>query len=878
MALICGTKLGPYEIVSPLGAGGMGEVYRARDTRLERDVAVKVLTANLSSDPNLRQRLEREAKAVSKLSHPHICTLHDIGHQDGVVFLVMELVEGDTLEQRLNKGPLPPEQTIRHGAEIADALSKAHKLGFTHRDLKPSNIMLTKTGAKLMDFGLAKQSGTAPLAAALTEMTAELSKLTGDGMVVGTFQYMAPEQLEGKEADARTDIFALGEVLYEMATGKPAFSGKSRASLIASILTTEPPSITLLQPLTPPALERIVKQCLAKDPDERWQSAHDLACELRWIVDAASQPGAAGSSSIRTRRSLLRWLAPAIAAAGLAAGLFLRAPEKKPGLRVAINIPTGSHLALNKQAVLSPNGQLVAMVLADDEGRTRLWVRQLDLDRARPLPGTDGAMAPFWSPDNQFLGFFTFENKLKKIALSDGTVQTLCDTGAGTDLSTYGGTWNRDGLIVFSSGNRGLYRVPTSGGAPSRIPVEGDYRWPSFLPDGRHLLVLSNGAGGGIFAVALEGGSVRTALAQESSPVRYADPGYILFARQGNLFAQPFNFRSLQTTGSAVTVAESAEPGPLSFSAAAGLLLHVEASKTQLTWVDREGNRLSAVGEPGYVSSPYISPDGKYAIASITDQQVQRQKLWLFDFQRDTANPFTFGAGNDAYAVWSPDGQQVAFSSTRENGQEDVFVKPVSGGGGEQPLLTQKGDKEPDKWSRDGRFLLFDYRAGREEGFDVWVLPMFGDRKPYPFIQRKGTDAYATFSPDGKWVAYQSDESGQTEIYVVPFPGPGGKWQVSKGGGGQPYWPRGKELFYVSNDFQLMAVEFEVRGKDFLVGKSRRLFERQSVGGSLSMNPDAGASIDVNGDGTRWLVAVPVDERNASPLILTMNWMSELKK
>ena len=427
--------------------------------------------------------------------------------------------------------------------------------------------------------------------------------------------------------------------------------------------------------MAPPSLDQVVKACLSKDPDSRWQSAHDLACELRWIADASSQLGAAGSSPTIARRSLLRWLVVAGAVgAALAAGLLLRGPQEERALQVAINVPAGSNLALSKQAVLSPNGQLVAMVLAEAEGKTRLWVRRLGLGAAQPVPGTDGAYAPFWSPDNEFLGFFTFGAKLKKIALSDGTVQTICDTATGTEL-TYGGTWNRDGVIVFSLGSRGLYRVPTSGGTPARIPVEGDYRWPNFLPDGRHVLVLSNGAGGGIFAFSLKGEPIQSVLPQESSPARYADPGYVLFARQGNLLAQPFNLRSLQTTGSAVTVAESAEPGPFSFSAAqGGLLLHVQATKTQLTWVDREGKRLSTMGEPDYVSSPYLSPDGKYAIASVTDHQVQRQKLWLFDFERGTANPFTFGVGNDAYPIWSPDGREVAFTSKRENGQEDVFL------------------------------------------------------------------------------------------------------------------------------------------------------------------------------------------------------------
>ena len=882
MALAFGTKLGPYEIQSPLGAGGMGEVYRARDTRLDRTVAIKILPTHLSEDPEAKQRLEREARAISSLNHSNICHLYDVGRQDGIDFIVMEFLEGETLADRLRKGPLQQAQVLKYGIEICDGLDLAHRSGVVHRDLKPGNIMLTKAGAKLMDFGLAKRADA--LKPPSLEFTASLSSpaagqpLTAQGTVVGTFQYISPEQLQGREADARSDIFALGAVLYEMATGKRAFSEKSTAKLIAAILEIDPPPISTTQPTSPPALDRVVKSCLSKDPDNRWQNAHDLGSELRWIEESTSRLGAIESNPNLTRHRSLRWFALAVAVlalAGLAGGLLTRKPERAPTLRVAINIPAGSQLALSKQVVLSPDGRLVAMILADVEGKTRLWIRQLDLDKAQPVAGTEGAMQPFWSPDSQSLGFFTFENSLKKITLSGGMIQALCDAGSGTDLNSYGGTWNRNGVIVFSSGSKGLYRIPASGGTPSKIAVEGDYRWPSFLPDGRHLLVLSNGPGSGIFAVTLEGGPAQNVLPQETNPARYADPGYVLFARQGNLLAQPFNLRNLQVTGSAVTVAESVEPGPLSFSEAAGMLLHVEISKTQLAWVDREGNRLSTVGEPGYVSSPYISPNGNYAIATVTNQQ--RQKLWMFDFQRDTANPFTLDAGNDAFVAWSSDSKQVAFSSIRENGQEDVFLKPVSGGG-EQPLLVQPGDKEPDQWSPDGRFLLFDYRPRHDAPFDIWVLPTFGDRKPYPFIQSPGTDAYATFSPDGRWVAYQSSELGQTEIYVVPFPGPGGRWQVSKGGGGQPFWPQGKELFYVSNDFQMIGVEFEVRGKNFLVGKSRRLFERQSIGGSLSMNPDAGASIDVNRDGTRWLVAAPVDERNASPLILTTNWISESRK
>jgi Tol biopolymer transport system component len=701
-------------------------------------------------------------------------------------------------------------------------------------------------------------------------LTAEQSKLTEDGTLVGTFNYMAPEQLEGKETDPRTDIFSFGEVLYEMVTGKPAFSGKSKASLIASILSAEPTPINQLRPIVPPALERLIMKCLAKDPDDRWQSASDLATELRWIAeDPHSHPTAQARPGL-SRRIAIGLIAMALVA-GMLAVILYRRPKEEPRLRAAINLPSGSHLAINKQAVLSPNGQLVAMVLSDADGKTRLWVRKLAADTAQPINDSEGAMAPFWSPDSQSVGFFTFENKLKRVALTDGTVQTLCDTGPGTDADR-AGTWNQDGVIVYSTSREGLYRIPAAGGTPEKIPVDGEYRWPFFLPDGRHFLALSQKEG--IVIVALKGGLVQVVLPTERGPVRYADPGYLLFTRQRDLIAQSFDARRLQLTGSAKTVAFSVEPGPFSFSATAGSLLHVQTSETQLTWVDQEGNELSTVGEPGHVSAPFLSPDGNYTMATITDPETQRHKLWLFDFRRGIENAFTFGTRNEAYPIWSPDGKQVAFTSSRENGQEDLYIKAVNGGGNEQSLLTFPGDKEPDKFSPDGRFLLFDYRSGPGEGYDVWILPMFGDRKPYPFIERKGNDGFATFSPDGKWVAYLSDESGQPEVYVVPFPGPGGKWRISKGGGGQPIWPKGKELFYVSNAFQLIGVQFEVRDNNFIVGKSRRLFEGTAVGASLGINPDASASIDANQDASRWLVAMPVDERNASPLILTKNWLS----
>src|SRR5271169_2592436 len=449
MTLTSGTKLGPYEIQSPLGAGGMGEVYRARDPRLDREVAIKVLPAALSSDPSLKQRLEREAKAISKLSHPHICTLHDVGHQDGVDFLVMEYLEGETLEQRLIKGPLPPGQTLRYAAQIADALSKAHKLGITHRDLKPANVMLTKSGAKLMDFGLAKQSDVAPLAAALTEMTQEQAKLTSEGMIVGTFQYMAPEQLEGKEADARTDIFALGELIHEMATGKPAFFGKSRASLIAAILTTEPPPITQLQPLTPVALEHVVKKCLAKDPDERWQSASDLSSELNWILAGGSQTGvAAPVTTPRKRRERATWIGAGLVLALIAAYLGWRSglDEQSVGpAHLTVALPQGKSLlsSSTEPVIISPDGSVIVYAATGEDRKTRLYSRKIGDFESTPIAGTEGAYCPFFSPNGEWLAFVSEDNKLKKVLLRGGSAVVVADQAGLT------GAWADDDTIYF---------------------------------------------------------------------------------------------------------------------------------------------------------------------------------------------------------------------------------------------------------------------------------------------------------------------------------------------------------------------------------------------------------------------------------------------
>jgi Tol biopolymer transport system component len=884
MALAPGTKLGPYEIQSPLGVGGMGEVYRARDTRLERDVAVKVLPANLSSDPSLRQRLDREAKAVSKLSHPHICTLHDIGHHEGVDFLVMELVEGETLENRLIKGPLPPEQALSLAAQIAGALAKAHKLGIVHRDLKPGNVMLTKTGAKLLDFGLAKQSGPAPLAAALTEMTMEQAKLTSEGMLVGTFQYMAPEQLEGKEADARTDIFALGEVIYEMATGKPAFAGKSRASLIAAILTTEPQSMAALQPMTPPALERVVKKCLAKDPDERWQSASDLASELNWIAEGGSHAGAAGHVlDGRRRRERASWLlAATLFVLLLAAGVALwKATSQIPR---PMYFHTSVPFPANDLA-LSPDGRILAMVAYSSQVNSNvLWTYEVGSRQTSPISGTQAASYPFWSPDGKFIGFFA-QGKLKKVDVSGGQVQVLSDAPNGR-----GGTWNRDGVIVFAPDSLGvgLFRVSSWGGSPVELTkpdtarLEESHRWPVFLPDGKHFLYLAanfSGEQSGINAIFL--GSLdspeKRQIVSTGANAAYAEPGYLLYMRDKTLVAQPFDRRRYVLSGEPRTLSDEVLYFPhvyrAVFSVSGRELLVTQTGKgasiSQLIWFDRSGKPVGTAGLPGTYNNVRLSPDGRRVATDETDPDGWNIDVWIREPSRSATTRLTFNPSLDTAPIWSPDGKQILFASNRKVGFY-LYLKNSDGSGSEQAAadLGTHSQVNAWDWSRDGKHILV------RKGSELWhVSDPEGVAKP--LLQTKGMVRNAQFSPDGRWIAYASNETGSMEIYVSPYPSVNGKWQVSSTGGEEPRWRLdGKELYYVSAEGKMMAVPVTA-GASFASGSPVALFQthrRQPISAQDVF------SYDVSGDGQRFLIATKVDEANAAPLSILLNWVSEMEK
>jgi len=824
MALTSGTKLGPYEIQSSLGAGGMGEVYRASDSRLERDVAIKVLPAGLSADPSLKQRLEREAKAVSKLSHPNICTLHDIGHQDGVVFLVMELLEGETLQQRLNRGPLPPEPAIRYGAQIADALAKAHKLGFTHRDLKPANIMLTKSGAKLMDFGLAKHCATAPPASVLTEVTLEQSKLTGDGMLVGTFQYMAPEQLEGKEADARTDIFALGEVLYEMATGKPAFSGKNRASLIASILTTEPPPISQLQPLIPPTLERVVKKCLAKDPDDRWQSASDLASELAWIQEegshARAQPEAAWP---QRKREYLGWAVATLTLAGFLWSLLTRQNQAQPTSVTRLSIVMPQDLYVSPfNAAISPDATRIAFIATSQQGKPQIWIRPLSSLLPQPLAGTENASYPFWSPDSRQIAFFA-DGKLKRASADGGSVITLADAPSGR-----GGAWSSSGVIIFAPNiEQVLYRVSAGGGLATRLTsfsdVPGDsHRWPCFLPDGKHFLFFAHGqgygdAGGnnqkdtgqGIYVGSLDSADSRFLL-RTSRRAIFAYPNYLLYMQGTNLMVRRFDTKRWLLVGDPMIVAESLQQddvfgSPIS-AAANGTLLYATGTNSgaALTWYSRTGQLADTVGLAPF-NDFRLSPDSSRLAASMLDEESGTLQIWIYDLRHKTSSRFTFDPVDHDDPVWSPDGQSVAFESAFGSSRQ-ILRKRTDGSQPEESLWKDSAMVFLSSWSHDGKYIAYDKVEKGQQ--DIWILPLSGDRKPFPYMTSDAVEHRADFSPDGKWLAYASNASGKEQVYLATFPDPHARFQISLNGGSFPKWREdGKEIFYFDSENNITAVQ-----------------------------------------------------------------------
>ena len=904
MALTSGTKLGPYEIQSPLGAGGMGEVYRARDTRLERTVAIKVLPRHLSSDPDLKQRFEREARSISSLNHPRICILHDVGYLEGVDFLVMEYLEGETLADRLRNGTVPLKEALRIGIEVCEALEAAQRVGIVHRDLKPGNIMLTKSGAKLMDFGLAKaaastpesRSASAPLLSAAKTMSeaTPLSPLTTAGTLIGTIQYMSPEQIEGKEADARSDLFALGAVLYEMATGKRPFEGKSQISVASAILEKDPEPMRTIKPLTPAAFEHVVETLLAKDPEGRFQSAHDVRLELEWIGKNLPQLTAPAAEIVT--KSSLAWLPWSVAAIALVVAIGLAvvhftARRAEPMVRT--QIASSDQLDFDfvgdnaGPPVISPDGAHIVFS-AHAQGKQQLFLRSIDNLIPQPIPGTENATFPFWSPDSRSIGFFA-DGKMKRMDISGGPAVIICDAAIGR-----GASWGANGNILFSPQfNTPVYLVTASGGTPTVVTKLTDkyttHRWPSFLPDGKHFLYLAANHAApttgetAVFWASLDGRQNKLVVLTPSNALFIS--GYLLFVRQNALMAQRFDPSSGELKGQAtvlnddVQVDNSVWRGTFSASEN-GTMIYQPGSaggRLQLTWFDNQGKEIGHLGEPDDYYQVELSPDGKKAAAAVGTYSYV---IWIYDTEHNTRTRLTFGNVPYFSPIWAHDGKQIAYMGGPLGGNLAIWVKSADGSGEEKKLVdlnpyTSVQDGLCD-WSPDGRYIL--YATGTPSmrtGTDVWVAPLFGDRKPFPYINAPGNQQYAQFSPDGHWVAYSSDESGQLEVYVAPFPWTGAKWQVSNGGGVLPRWRRdGKEIFFLRmGSASTFAADVDAHGSSFEVGAMRTLYNVNN----LSPNT-AGQQYAITANGQRFLQITTGDGgKGRLPLNVIQNWPAQLQ-
>jgi serine/threonine protein kinase/Tol biopolymer transport system component len=891
MPLTAGTRLGPYEIIAPLGAGGMGEVYRAKDTRLGREVAIKVLPQHLSANPEVRTRFEREARTVSSLNHANICTLFDVGREGATDYLVMELVEGETLAHRLGRGPLPAAEVLRLGGQIADALDRAHRAGVVHRDLKPGNVMLTKSGAKLMDFGLARASGMAGPGggsgvthAALTQSPTVAAPLTAEGTIVGTFQYMSPEQLEGGEADARSDLWALGCVLYEMATGRRAFEGKSQASLIASIMHTDPAPPSQLSPMTPPALDQLVRVLLAKDPEERIQTAHDAKLQLGWISSGGSQVGASIMATPRRRRPV--WVvaslgALAVLAVALAVARWPRSSGIVHPMRLSLLPPEGAIVSDDEsETVISPDGRRIVFGATDSTGRSDLWVRELESADARPMAGTQQAFLPFWSPDSRSIAFFS-DGKLKKVDVAGQNIQVLCDAPDGR-----GGAWSSRGVIVFAPTAIGPLMRVAEGGGPVTPATQLDpggiqraHRFPSFMEDGNRFVFVSLGDSMTTRLASLGDLRSRPMLRADGGAV-YATPGHLLFTRNVTLMVQPFDARGGRVLGEpralgpgrSTSSFAGAPPGSVSRN---GIIAQRHRTDTPagLAWYGRTGLRLAAVPMPaGQYGELSLSPEGSHAALSRVSSEGGTD-IWTVNLSNGVVSRLTTDQPFCEIPRWSRDGRWITYSSfTRPF--RNLYRKLASGAG--EPRLYLEGKSsftEPACWTPDGRYFVF-RDLDPVTGEDIWALDELGDKQPFPVMHSRYHEEDASLSPDGRWLAFRSNESGRAELYIQSFPVPDAKVRVSQEGAGagsrSPFgvaqWRKdGRELTFVAGDgVTVMSVPIE--GVEPLrLGSPHALFRLPST--SLDMV----ASSDLQ----RFLVLEPRGGIESASIHLILNWRAE---
>jgi eukaryotic-like serine/threonine-protein kinase len=785
---LLGEQIGSYQVLSVLGRGGMGVVYRALDTRLGRDVAIKVLPAALSTDADRLRRFEQEARATGQLNHPNILTIYDVGTHQKSPYIVCERLEGETLRERLNGKALPVGKAMEYAGQIAQGLAAAHEKGIVHRDLKPQNVFLTRDGRlKILDFGLAKL--THPQTEGGQTAQDEQPSGTIPGMLLGTVGYMAPEQVRGEAVDHRADLFSFGAILYEMLSGQRAFRGTSDVETMNAIVKEEPPDLAGLNPQIPTALQRILRHCLEKSPQQRYQSASDIAFDLEMLADPSSSLLAPQAARLK-KRERLGWATAAvlsIAVLVLAIAYFRRAPIEGQAVYFSISPPEDPTLGLNEAPAISPDGRHLAFVAVDSSRGSQLYLRALDSPIAQALEGTEGASQPFWSPDSRFLGYFA-QGKLKKIPVGGGPPQTLCDVGG------QGGSWSRNGVILFSP-LYGLYRVSEDGspvtsvetsvnGASPESWLEKARLWTHFLPDGHHFLfgVLSPRPEiRGVYVGSLDSKGTRCLLDVVSNVV-YAPPGYLLFLRHWTLVAQPFDAQRLQLTGEPFQIADqvtfSIHGGLGAFSVSnTGVLDYIRGGNMrQLVWFDRAGKELGPVGAPDAYSLPSLSPDEKSVAVTNSNPSIGAPDIWRLDVLRGIASRFTFDSEWDVAPIWSPDGGYIVFTSWR-NGTWDLYQKAVSGSDPEKLLLKSDQQKFPSHWSWDGRFIAYSSLTARGD-YDVWALPLFGHRQPIPVAQTKFSEFHGYFSPNGRWLAYVSDEAGgqDLEVHVRPFPASAGAW------------------------------------------------------------------------------------------------------
>ncbi|MGI8783712.1 MAG: protein kinase domain-containing protein [Acidobacteriota bacterium] len=890
MTLSAGTRLGPYEVGKLLGAGGMGEVYRATDTKLRRDVALKVLPGEFSRDDERMARLEREAQLLASLNHPHIAAIYGLEESNGVRALAMELVDGPTLGERIAAGPIPVDEALPIARQIAEALEYAHDKGIIHRDLKPANVKITHDGnVKVLDFGLAKALEGDPAAVDAAKSPTITFAATQAGVIMGTAAYMSPEQARGKPADRRSDIWAFGCVLYEMLTGRPAFEGETVSDTLAAVLRADI-DWRSLPAAAPPSIRQLLRRCLDRDPKRRLQSV----AEARIAVQVTEEnPITAANESPAARagwKQILPWAATAVMAVLAASLLFWppsRGADAQPSFRLVVALPPNENLraTVKLATAISPDGSRLAYV-ATRGGQVQLFIRPLDQFEAAPIEGTEGASNPFFSPDGQWVGYFA-QGKLKKIPISGGAPVEIC---RGTE-DERGASWGTDNVIIFTPTTRpdkGLFKVSAAGGAPEMITTpdrgkdEGNHRWPEVLPGGKWVLFTIESPGRSSFdearigLLSLETGE-RRVLIEGGSNARYSSTGHILYGRTGRIFGAPFDLDRLQVTGPSVPILEGVRTLPTTGAAhfslsRSGSLVYVPDTAgggiQSLRWVDRQGSSTPiAAPRRSYISTS-LSPDGGQLALTIGAAD---SDIWLYDLRRGILTRLTFEIGDDFMPCWTPDGKRVTYSSEK-NGPANLFWRPIDGSAPEERLLESRYDQYPGSWSRDGRLLAYEEEHPDTQK-DIWVLPRDGDRKPRPFLRTPFDEEAPRFSPDGRWIAYTSTESGHGEVYVQAFPGPGGKRQITTGGGQGPVWgPNGKELFYLNPENRLMVVSVETH-LSFTISVPRQISPMPTALGTRY-----GRVYDITPDGRRFVVVKEDEESGSTHLNVVLNWFEELRR